>query len=119
MGSIMKTSYKRSYHHDIAVDHVCGYEDITDIIREMNELKEDTSLYRYINPTEAEMSEILERASTYTGPWYHTTILFDMDVKVSQKYVTLRTKIFNLPIAQGVNTVTRYPNNSWKIPNLG
>lgn len=105
-------TYKRSYHHDVEADHICSDEDIADLIREIEEIEEDPNLSRYENPSENEMVNILEKAATYTGPWYHTTVLFDMEALVPEEYKTLRTGLLNLPVSKGVYTVTRYTTDS-------
>lgn len=74
----------------------------------MKLVEADKSIPRYDNPTQAEMQEILERAASYEGDWYHSIVKLEM----SDDWTPLHQAIDDLPYSAGVSLSVSFAHDA-------
>ena len=96
------TDYKRRVD-TCAPDHVCGDEEIQAIITEFRQVDNDPSITVYSSPaTIEEMKEVILKASTYDGEWYHSNIVVDTSKLLSDEAQKLATEVIELGSEHGI-----------------
>lgn len=53
--------------------------DVKRIVKELKQIHEDDSILKYNNPTKEELQEIISKASTYSGNFFHSEVTLEMN----------------------------------------
>jgi hypothetical protein len=68
-------------------------------------VQSDPDIRLYENPTEAELEEILLKAASYTGTWYHSHVVFTS----TGDWSVLQKRVAELDEESGVFLSIHYP----------
>lgn len=84
-----------------APEHECSPEEIDELLEELHKIDEDSEIIHYVSPTIQEMKEIIEKAETYTGTWYHSKVVLSGN-KEKPETEELKNKISELGEDHGI-----------------
>jgi hypothetical protein len=79
-------------------------EDVGAIIFEREAVMADTNIKHYENPSDDELLEILAKAETYEGDWYHSYVSMTSD----GGWTPLQQRVVDLPDTAGVYRIYSY-----------
>lgn len=54
--------------------HECGDEDISEILQELHDIREDSSIEVFENYNATDLARLVRKAQMYDGEWYHSSI---------------------------------------------
>lgn len=69
-------------------------------------VQSDPDIQLYENPTDEELEEILLKAASYTGTWYHSHVVFT----ATGEWSALQSKVADLDEESGVFLSVHYPH---------
>lgn len=74
----------------------CSNEEINELIREMKNVDNDPNMKNYEYPTDEELQTIVNEAKNYTGEWYHSNVLIQLDEQFNEPKTELYKEFDNL-----------------------
>jgi hypothetical protein len=69
-----ENNMKTRYESKCSPDHYCTNEEIQAIMQDITDMRNDTSILRYSEPTIEEMHIIVDTALNYKEKWYHSEV---------------------------------------------
>lgn len=76
-------------------------EDLKRTMEEMRDIASDDTIARYDEPTVEDLQEIIQKAKSYTGPWYHSEVTLP-EWFISEEYSFLQKEVEKLGQNAGI-----------------